>query len=145
MILSKVRKYIAAQIKAVDSKFKEIDAPFIDSISESRIDKAYHIKYDVNGTTELQTDISDSITAEVRFYFKSFKRGVVKYDYAMDVVNSIRMKCININSLQEFSDEDQNKIVSCHPISQVGEQLGDNGEIIEIILTLDMNIYQAIC
>jgi len=145
MILSKVRKYIATQIKAIDSKFKEIDAPFIDSISESRIDKAYHIKYDVNGTEELQTDISDDITAEVKFYFKSFKRGVVKYDYAMDIVNSIRMKCININSLQEFSDEDQNKIVSCRSISQIGEQLGDNGEIIVITLMLDMTIYQAIC
>jgi len=145
MTLSKVRAYIESKIKDVDSKFKRVESPFNIDVAENIADKSYFIKYDVTSSEQMQTSIKDSIYVECQFSFKSFRHGIDKYDYAMDLVNTIRMKCINIKELVEFDDTDQNKIISCETISQNGEQLPNNNKIIIINLTLELNINQAIC
>lgn len=145
MILSKVRTYIENSIKSVDSKFKLIDSPFNIDVSENKFDKSYHIKYDVVSTDQYDTHVKDSITAEVTLSFKSFKDGIDKYDYAMDLVNDIRMKCISISNIESYKNTDTNMILSCNSLSQIGEQLPNNNKQIIIVLTLELSVNQSIC
>ena len=145
MILSKVRSYIESKIKEVDRSFKAVDTPFDIDVAENNADKSYYIKYNVVSTEQLNTHVKDSIDAEVTFSFKAFRDNTNKYDDVMNLVNTIRMKCINITEIQEYSDVDQNKIMSCLSVSQIGEQLPNNNKQIIITLSLEFSVNQSIC
>jgi len=146
MILSKVRDYVKTQISAIDSNLVEWGSPFDSSnIPETLADRAYFIKYDVASTSESQTTISDRIDVEVQFFFKGFRDELNEYDDAMDKVNTIRIKCISISSIEAFKSTDENPIYEVISTSQLGEMLSSNERQIIITLNLVIGLNQVYC
>ncbi len=145
MIFSKVRKYIESNIASVDSTYKRIDSAFSVDTAESLADKSYFISYSVDAGDTYTGVQKDYINATVIFYFKQFKKGVMKFDYAMDAVNEVRTKLCSITSIAGFSGTDQNDLQSCTFVSQSGESLDDNNKVILVTLTLQLSVFQSIC
>lgn len=146
MILSKVRSYINANIAEIDSDMVEWDSPFnSDNIPETLADRAYFIKYDVTSTAENNAWIDDSITAEVKFFFKAFNSEIEAYDEAMDKVNSIRINCISLESIEAYKSLDDNPINKVFSLSQTGENLQGNERQIIITMRLEIGLTQGVC
>lgn len=145
MTLSKVRDYIQQRVEAIEPKMSIIDSAFLDDISETKSDKSYFISYDITTTEQHQTHLTDVISASVTFSFKSPKSSAKDFDKYMELVNKIRLSCVNKTNIENFSDTDQNPINNCEAVSQTIEPLSTNKRQLIINLALDFTVSQVIC
>ena len=146
MALSKVREYINTTIESIDSTLEEWKSPFDgENIPETKSDKSYYIKYDLESSTNDQQTVTDIVGAEIGFYFKTFKKEIDTYDEGMDLVNEIRLKLLSKSNIQSFISTDNNPISEVTCDSQEGDFIDSNKKQIKITLTLGFRIIQVIC
>jgi len=146
MLISKVRKYIADSITSVDSDFRQHRDAFNDeNIASTNINKSFHIAYSIPSIASDQATFNNSVTAEIKFFFKGQRDTIETFDNAMDTVSQISMKLASLTNIAAFRSTDMLPIQTCVPVSQVPEQLNNNDNSLIITLSLEMNIVQSSC
>lgn len=127
-MISELRSYIKAQIKAVDADLKENPSAFYDSaIGDTILDKSFQIE--INDITNiLRTDYrEDTVNILISIFGRGYRNEVAEYDELLD-----KSLCIRDNIIELGNFSGQYNIVNAEAGSIIASQLNGNDNAFKI-------------
>lgn len=146
MKLSKVRTYINNAFLSIDSDFFEHKSSFNQEIPpETRIDKAFHVFYEVTDSQQGEVWNELSLQATITVYFKGYNTEVETLDESMDKVSDVSQLLRSKKNIEAFRNDFDYPIANVVTGSQLAEPLDNDDNSIIITLSAEFTIFEDDC
>ena len=148
MKISDIRTYLKTQINLVSSAFEEWTDGFnFENVPSNKQDYSYHITINIPSIADGDNWIEESHDITIQFGFKGGNNVQDALFSAMDIVDDVKLKIINRESLNTYVslNDFEEPLVKVIPNSQVAEPLPTNDDRFIITLSLTGIIFKTYC